>query len=57
MKVYRGVNTEKGNVVSEEDAFAYALDRVGNDPSLREEFVQWFFSGDFIEEDDENEYN
>lgn len=40
-----------GIFVMEEDAFEYALERVSQDEHLKKEFVEWFYSGNWIKED------
>lgn len=45
--------TEMGTriFVPEEDAYEYALERLSQDEKEREEFVDWFYSGNWIKED------
>lgn len=40
-----------GIFVSEEDAFDYAMERISSDEGLRKEFVEWFYSGNWIKEE------
>lgn len=40
-----------GIFVPEEDAYEYALERVSQDEHLKKEFVDWFYSGNWIKED------
>lgn len=40
-----------GIFVPEEDAYEYALERVSQDEDLKQEFVEWFYSGNWIKED------
>lgn len=40
-----------GNFVPEEEAYAYALKEISLDEGLKQEFVHWFFSGNWIKED------
>lgn len=40
-----------GIFVSKEDAYAYALESLSLDENLQEEFVEWFYSGNWIKED------
>lgn len=48
-----GIFEEKGIVVDENNAFRYALERVVNGKSeVQREFVEWFYSGNWIEEED-----
>lgn len=56
MKVYRGIGPEEGMIVTEEEAFDYALERClkGTEEDQREfkkELVGWFFSGNWIDEE------
>lgn len=37
--------------VPKENAYGYAMERIRDDKGLQEEFVEWFYSGDWIEED------
>ncbi|MCM1200230.1 MAG: hypothetical protein NC548_31355 [Lachnospiraceae bacterium] len=46
---YKEIGT--GIFVSEEDAYQYALERISSDKDLQKEFVEWFYSGNWIEED------
>lgn len=46
--MYVGINSEHGKVVSDEEAFDYALERVKESEEIRSEFVEWFYSGDWI---------
>lgn len=45
-----GVGKNSGKVVENEDAFEYALEQIKNDLSERLEFLEWFYSGDWYEE-------
>lgn len=45
---YKEINT--GIFVPEEDAFDYAMERVSQDEDLKREFVDWFYSGNWIKE-------
>lgn len=40
-----------GIFVPEEDAFDYAMKRVCQDEDSKQEFVEWFYSGNWIKED------
>lgn len=40
-----------GIFVPEEDAYDYALERLSLDKDLQKEFVEWFFSGNWVRED------
>lgn len=37
--------------VPEEDAYDYALERISQDEGLKQEFVEWFYSGNWIKEE------
>ena len=45
---YKEINT--GIFVPEEGAFDYAMERVSQDEDLKREFVDWFYSGNWIKE-------
>lgn len=51
--MYIGICSEAGTVIAEEDAFDYALGRIsaGTDEE-KKEFADWFYSGNFIKEDE-----
>ncbi|MGI6161415.1 MAG: hypothetical protein ACOYJD_05225 [Christensenellales bacterium] len=53
--VYNGFGIESGSHVEADAAFAYALARLtrGN-AALKEEFTEWFFSGNWILERRDN---
>lgn len=40
-----------GIFVPEEDTYKYALERVSLDEELKQEFVEWFYSGNWVKED------
>lgn len=46
---YKEINT--GIFVPEEDAFEYAMERVSQDENLKREFLDWFYSDNWIKED------
>lgn len=53
--LYIGIFEEKGIVVDKENAFRYALERVVNGkPEVQKEFVEWFYSGNWIEEEEDD---
>ena len=37
--------------VPEEDAFEYALERISQDENEKREFIDWFYSGNWVKED------
>ena len=56
MKVYRGIGPEERTIVTEEEAFDYALERClkgteEDQEEFRKELVEWFFSGNWIDEE------
>lgn len=54
MIVYDGIFEEDGNVVGEDVALSYALERIRNGrKEEQEEFVKWYFSGNWIEKEEE----
>ena len=42
-------------VVKEEDAYAYALDQITNNEKEKQEFIEWFFSGNWIKVKEDEE--
>lgn len=44
-------STDSNIFVPEENAYSYALERISQDDELRQEFVEWFYSGNWIKED------
>lgn len=58
MKIYRGIGPEEDTIVAEDEAYDYALERClkGTEEDwqeFRKELVEWFFSGNWIEEEGE----
>ena len=54
--VYEGILKERGKTIPFEYALGYALDKVLNDEELKAEFLEWFYSGNWLEvEEEENE--
>lgn len=49
---YRGICSEAGIFVSSKDAYNYALNRINQAPDLQDEFVEWFYSGNFMRIDE-----
>lgn len=49
---YEGIQTNKGIIVEEEDAFDYALEQITNDEDEKKAFIEWFFSGNWIEREE-----
>ena len=54
--IYRGIGPEKGHIIPEEQAYEYALSEIDKDPELRAELVEWFYSGNFIKEDENEQH-
>lgn len=54
--MYKGIFKEIGINVSEENAFNYAMHRIlkGTEED-KAEFVEWFYSGNWIKENNEEE--
>ena len=55
--MYIGIGQEQDTVVSEEQAFDYALERClhgapHDQQDFKELLVEWFYSGNWIKEDD-----
>lgn len=53
MSYYEGIGPEQGTVVSQEDAYSYALERClsgteDDKQEFREMLVEWFYSGNWI---------
>lgn len=46
---YREIGTSV--FVPEEDAYDYALERISQDEDLKKEFVEWFYSGNWVREE------
>lgn len=42
---------DTGIFIPEEDAYSYALERLSQDEEEKQEFVDWFYSGNYIRED------
>lgn len=55
LKGYAGLAENLGIFVQEEDAFQYAMERVQWSEELQKEFVEWFYSGNWVPEEREGE--
>lgn len=56
---YRGIGPEEGEVVPEEEAYDYALDRCLNGherKEFKEMLVEWYFSGNWISVGEDEEW-
>lgn len=52
--MYVGICTEAGKTVPDKEAFRYALERIENgQPKEQQEFLEWYYSGDWIKEEDD----
>ena len=50
---YKGIGPKRGIIVSENDAFEFALNAMRlESEETKHEFVEWFFSGDFVKEEE-----
>ena len=57
MRYYEGIGPEQGTVVSDEDAYSYALERClsgteEDKQEFREMLIEWFYSGHWTRRDD-----
>ena len=55
---YEGIGPEQGTVVSQEDAYAYALERClsgteEDKQDFKEMLVEWFYSGNWARREEE----
>lgn len=53
IKGYAGLGEDLGTFVPEEDAYRYAMERVQWSEEFQKEFVEWFYSGDWVPEERE----
>lgn len=52
MSHYVGICRERGNCVGEDEAFLYAVCRILCSDDEQKQFVEWYFSGNWIKEED-----
>lgn len=52
---YEGIGIEHGNFVPAESAYQYALERMQADEEVKQEFVDWFYSGNWCEVTEEEQ--
>ena len=52
---YKELDT--GIFVPEEDAYDYALERISQDEELKRDMVEWFYSGNWIKEENGTDQN
>ncbi len=45
---YIGIGKERGNVIDEKYSFGYALEKILNNESEKIEFIEWYYSGNWI---------
>lgn len=54
---YKGIFTERGTDIPEKQCLEYALSRVKNNNEDKKDFIEWFYSGNWIKiEDGDDEY-
>lgn len=52
---YIGICKERGNVVEEKFCFGYALNRILSNKEEKQEFIEWYYSGNWIKIEKEGE--
>ncbi|MDO5418302.1 MAG: hypothetical protein Q4F29_13980 [Lachnospiraceae bacterium] len=57
---YYGIGPEQGTIVTEKDAYRYALERclfgtMEEQAEFREMLVEWFYSGNWIKKEEEQD--
>jgi len=53
MKMYMGICQEHGIVITDEEALNYALEQIKHGtPKEKLEFLEWYYSGNFVKGDD-----
>ena len=52
---YFGICKERGNIVKKEYCFGYAINRILNDETEKKEFIEWFYSGNWLKIDNGDE--
>lgn len=57
MSYYKGICTERGKTVEEEYAFGYALSRILNSKTEENEFVDWYYSGNWLKINEGDDIN
>lgn len=53
---YEGICTNKGIKVPEEEALEYALHQIQSVESERKEFLEWFYSGNWVKEREDDKF-
>lgn len=54
MSYYVGICQERGNAVGEEEAFLYAICRILSSEAEQKEFVEWYYSGNWLKTEEED---
>lgn len=52
-----GIGKEEGNFIENEHALGYALSRILSKEDEKEEFLEWYYSGNWIERDSYEKVN
>lgn len=52
---YKGILREAGKEVDEKHALGYAISRILSNPEEAEEFVEWYYSGNWCEKYEKGE--
>ncbi len=52
---YKGICSERGKTVPDGMALGYALSRVLEDENQKQEFIEWFYSGNWVKVEEESE--
>ena len=53
--MYKGIGPEKGKCIDEEFALGYAMQRIMENREDQQGLVEWFFSGNWVKEDNNGE--
>lgn len=53
---YVGICKERGNVIDENFCFGYAIDRILSNKEEKKEFIEWYYSGNWIKINKEGEF-
>ena len=51
-----GICKERGNVIDENFCFGYAIDRILSNKEEKREFIEWYYSGNWIKINKEGEF-
>lgn len=55
VNMYKGIGPEKGKCIDEEFALGYAMQRIIENREEQQELVEWYFSGNWVKEDNNGE--